>query len=100
MKAKTSDVLEGLRDFWREFSRVKSGLVGLAILIVFLVLAFIGPAIVPFPGAITHWRDITFWQDNSLGAPPEWVNALPWVARFNSGRSGSLRIWPSKVLLL
>ncbi len=79
MKAKTSDVLEGLRDFWREFSRVKSGLVGLAILIVFLVLAFIGPAIVPFPGAITHWRDITFWQDNSLGAPPEWVNALPWV---------------------
>jgi peptide/nickel transport system permease protein len=78
---KGSDFLEGLRSFWTEFTRVKSGLVGLAILVIFVALAVVGPAIVPFPGAIAHWRDITFWQDNSLAAPPVWVNALPWVKK-------------------
>jgi len=81
MKASTSDFLQSLREFWREFSRVKSGLVGLAILLLFILLAFVGPSIVPFPGAINHWRDITFWQDNSLAAPPEWTNWLPWVKK-------------------
>jgi len=81
MKAKTSDFLSGLREFWHEFSKVKTGLVGLAILVVFVVLALIGPAIVPFPGAISHWRDINFWQDNSLASPPVWVNYLPWTTR-------------------
>jgi peptide/nickel transport system permease protein len=81
MKAKTSDFLESMRAFWREFSRVKTGLVGLTILVIFVVLALIGPAIVPFPGAIQHWRDINFWQDNSLASPPVWTNYLPWVKK-------------------
>ncbi|MGA2976180.1 MAG: ABC transporter permease [Spirochaetia bacterium] len=75
------DALEGLRDFWREFIKVKTGLVGLVILLAFVALAVFGPSIVPFPGATDHWRDITFWQDNPQAAPPEWVNALPWVSK-------------------
>jgi peptide/nickel transport system permease protein len=76
---RTRDFLKALGEFWKEFSRVKTGLVGLAILVAFIVLAIIGPAVVPFPGATQHWRDITFWEDNSLAAPPVWINALPWV---------------------
>jgi peptide/nickel transport system permease protein len=75
------DFLEGLREFWKEFTKVKSGLIGLGILLAFLLLAFLGPSIVPFPGAIDHWRDINFWQDNPQAAPPVWINALPWVAK-------------------
>jgi peptide/nickel transport system permease protein len=70
-----------MREFWKEFTRIRTGLVGLGILAAFMVLAVIGPAIVPFPGAIDHWRDISFWQDNPQAAPPVWVNALPWTGR-------------------
>ena len=70
------DAQNGLSSFWAEIRRSKSGLVGLALLLAFVVLAVIGPAVVPFPGAAAHWRDIGYWQDNPAGAPPVWVNAL------------------------
>lgn len=66
-----------MRELWKEFTKVKTGLVGLGILLAFLVLAVIGPWIVPFPDAINHWRDINFWQDNPQAAPPVWTNLLP-----------------------
>jgi peptide/nickel transport system permease protein len=75
------DMLERLREFWHEFAKVKTGLVGLTILIAFVALALIGPTIVPFPGAISHWRDIGFWQDNPAAAPPVWTNWLPWITK-------------------
>jgi peptide/nickel transport system permease protein len=68
-----------MREFWKEFAKIRTGLVGLGILIAFVVLAVIGPSIVPFPGAIDHWRDISFWQDNPQAAPPVWVNAVLWT---------------------
>ena len=68
------DSMESLRDFWAEFSKVKTGLVGLALLLAFVLLGIFGSFIVPFPGASSHWRDITFWQDNPQAAPPVWVN--------------------------
>ena len=70
-----------MREFWKEFTKIRTGLVGLGILIAFVVLAVIGPSIVPFPSAIDHWRDISFWQDNPQAAPPVWINALPWTGK-------------------
>lgn len=68
------DTIDGLREFWIEFSRVKSGLVGLAILFAFLFLGLFGQWLVPFPDAMTHWQDITYWEDNPQSAPPAWTN--------------------------
>ncbi|HOX32407.1 MAG TPA: ABC transporter permease [Spirochaetales bacterium] len=68
------DGLAGLRDFWKEYSKVGSGKVGLGILAFFVVLAIVGPFVVPFPGATEHWQDITYWMDNPRAAPPAWVN--------------------------
>ena len=68
------DNAQSIRDFWAEFSKVKSGLVGLGLLIVFLLLGFFGSFVVPFPGAVEHWRDIDYWQDNPQAAPPVWTN--------------------------
>jgi peptide/nickel transport system permease protein len=70
------DALGSLRDFWREYRKVGSGLVGLAILLGFLLLAIIGPSVVPFPGATEHWQDIDYWKDNPRAAPPVWTNWL------------------------
>jgi peptide/nickel transport system permease protein len=68
------DGLGSLRDFWDEYRKVGSGIVGLVILGLFLVLAVIGPSVVPFEGATEHWHDITYWADNPRAAPPVWVN--------------------------
>ena len=75
------DMLAGLAAFWREFSRSRSGVAGLVLLLAFVVLAIVGPAVVPFKGAAEHWRDIGFWQDNPSAAPPVWINALSWRGR-------------------
>ncbi len=68
------DNLDQLRDFWREFSRVKSGIAGLFLLGFFVLLGIFGTWLVPFPGAVQKWRDISFWQDNPRAAPPVWTN--------------------------
>lgn len=75
-------IREGIQDFgefWREFSKVRMGLAGLAILLAFALLGFLGELLVPFPGASRHWRDIDYWQDNPQAAPPVWTNLF--VAR-------------------
>jgi peptide/nickel transport system permease protein len=85
------DGLAGLADFWREYRKVGSGLVGLAILGFFIVLAFVGPEVAPFPHATEHWHDIIYWKDNPRAAPPAWVN---W---FSSSKGAvSARIAPSE----
>jgi peptide/nickel transport system permease protein len=70
------DGLSSLREFWKEYTKVGTGIVGLAILAAFLLLAVFGPYIVPFRGATEHWHDITYWKDNPQSAPPAWTNAF------------------------
>jgi peptide/nickel transport system permease protein len=66
--------LESLREFWGEYRKVGSGLVGLAILVAFFVLGIFGPSLVPFEGATEHWHDINYWKDSPRAAPPVWTN--------------------------
>jgi len=61
-------------EFWNEFKRDKSGLVGLGILILCILLVIFEPVITPFKEAGTKWRSIEYWQDNSQSAPPVWMN--------------------------
>lgn len=61
-------------EFWNEFKRDKSGLVGLGILILCILLVIFEPLIIPFKEAGTKWRSIEYWQDNSQSAPPIWMN--------------------------
>lgn len=71
---KLSDMKESFREFWKEFSKVKFGMVGLGFFGFFLFLFIFEPFIVPFPQAGSEWRDITYWEDNPQSAPPVWVN--------------------------
>jgi len=68
------DFKSGFRDFWNEFKRVKFGLFGLILLFIFILTILINPYIVPFPEASSRWRDITYWEDNPVSAPPAWIN--------------------------
>lgn len=68
------DFKAGVMDFWNEFKRVKFGLFGLILLFIFILAVFLSPYIVPFPEASSRWRDITYWEDNPVSAPPVWAN--------------------------
>ncbi|WP_304224586.1 ABC transporter permease [Gracilinema caldarium] len=71
---KLKDLGFWFRDFWAEFRREGSGLVGLALLILFLLVTIFENPLLPFKEANTRWRDITYWQDNPINAPPVWTN--------------------------
>lgn len=79
-----SDMIEGFQDFWSEFKRIKFGLFGIFLLFLFILTVFINTYIVPFPEASSRWRDITYWEDNPISAPPEWVN---WFSPFKRAPS-------------
>jgi peptide/nickel transport system permease protein len=68
------DSLQALAEFWRDFSKEKTGLIGLGFLAAFALLGVFGGLVVPFPDALHHWRDISYWEDNPQAAPPAWVN--------------------------
>ncbi len=63
-----------LRTFWAEFRRVKSGLVGLALLGVFILIVLLAPWLSPYSQADKRWRDMTYWIDSPRDARPLWVN--------------------------
>ena len=63
-----------VKALWNEFRRIKFGVVGLALLGMFVVVVLIEPLIVPFPDAAARWRDMTYWIDNPRNAKPVWVN--------------------------
>lgn len=55
----------------------RAGAAGLVLLSAFVLMALLGPYILPFPDAAHHWRDISWWQDSPAAAPQLWVNG-PW----------------------
>ena len=63
-----------LKDFWGEFRKNTSGLVGLAFLGLFAAAAAFEPLLIPFSQTNRRWRDITYWDDNPKSAPPAWTN--------------------------
>jgi len=69
-----TDIKDSIRDFWKEFRKVKSGLIGLVLLGLFLFVLFFEPILLPFSETNTRWKDITYWEDNPASAAPEWIN--------------------------
>lgn len=71
---KWKEAKESFKDFWSEFKQVKSGIVGLIFLVLFILAMVFEPMLIPFPEAGKRWRDITYWEDNPKAAPPAWIN--------------------------
>lgn len=68
------DLCSSLHDFWLEFKRVKYGIAGVILLLVFMAIAILEPFITAFPEVNERWRDITYWEDNPKNAAPAWSN--------------------------
>ncbi len=60
--------------FFNEFKKDKTGMIGLSILIISILLSLFEPLILTYKEAPKRWRDINYWQDNPTSAPPIWLN--------------------------
>ncbi|MGB9631086.1 MAG: ABC transporter permease [Candidatus Methanodesulfokora sp.] len=67
-----SDLKADLLDFWFQFVKNKSGMLGLILLIFFIILAIAAPIIAPEAGE--NWRNLEYWQENPKSVPPAWIN--------------------------
>lgn len=63
-----------LLEFWNEYKKVKYGLFGLIIIIIFIFMIIFEKYITDFPEAGKNWRNIEYWQNNPKNAKPVWVN--------------------------
>jgi peptide/nickel transport system permease protein len=75
------DFWHAITDFWEEFHKDKSGLVGIALLSISLLVVIFEPVILPWKDTNTKWRSIDYWIDNSPSAPPAWTN---WFTKHKS----------------
>lgn len=71
---KLANIKDSIRNFWREFRQVKSGIIGLILFLIFLFAVFFEPFIISFKETNDVWRDITYWEDLPKNVPPVWTN--------------------------
>jgi len=57
---KFADFKYRLSEFWSEFKKERSGLVGLAILVISILIVIFEPFILPWKEANTKWRSASF----------------------------------------
>lgn len=70
---KIKEIFSEILDFFKDFVKVKTGLVGVAIILLFLILLILEPYILVYKDTNTQWRNITYWQDNPDNAAPVWT---------------------------
>ncbi len=63
-----------LSEFWADFRKETSGLIGLGILALAIVVVLLEPVFLPYKDVNGNWRNITYWEDNPPAAPPAWTN--------------------------
>jgi len=84
LKQSLKDSAQRFMEFWNDFRKEKSGLVGLGILVIALIVVIFEPLFLPFKDVNKNWRNITYWEDNPAAAPPVWTN---WFSRQKSATS-------------
>ena len=84
---KIKDSAQRFVEFWNDFRKEKSGLVGLGILVVAVLIVIFEPVFLPFKDVNGNWRNITYWEDNPAAAPPVWTN---WFSKQKSATSKKL----------
>ncbi len=70
------DKLEVIKEFWKEYKKVKYGIIGFVFIVICLLLVVFESVISPFPQAGKNWRNIEYWENNPKSARPIWVNYI------------------------
>lgn len=73
---KLKDFSRALSEFWGEFRKSTSGLIGLGILVLSVLVVIFEPVLLPWSGTNSNWRSIDYWIDNPALAKPAWTNVF------------------------
>ncbi|MCX8058936.1 MAG: ABC transporter permease [Spirochaetes bacterium] len=71
---KIKEIFSEFKEFVLEFIKVRVGIVGIIIILLFIILMIFEPLILPYKETNKRWRDIKYWEDNPVGVPPIWYN--------------------------
>ncbi|RLE65041.1 MAG: ABC transporter permease [Thermoprotei archaeon] len=63
------------KEILKEILRTKSGLIGVIILVLMVVLSIFAVIYTPYD-IVNAWNDPVFWQSNPRLAAPEWINII------------------------
>lgn len=72
LKRKLKDFVRGFVTVFREYRGQTTGMIGLGIIIIMMVLALIAPRLAPDTN--DQWSNVDRWRDLPTGAPPAWIN--------------------------
>ncbi|ASJ11514.1 ABC transporter permease [Thermococcus thioreducens] len=67
------DVKEGFKEFLEEFKREKTGIAGVILLVILVLVALTAPY-TTIPDLPEKWRSSAYWEDNPKNVPPTWYN--------------------------
>ncbi|ASJ06310.1 ABC transporter permease [Thermococcus pacificus] len=67
------DVKEGIKEFLEEFKREKTGIAGVILLVLLVIVALTAPY-TTMPDLPEKWRSSAYWEDNPKNVPPTWYN--------------------------
>ncbi len=71
---KLENLSSAIKDFWSEFKLVKSGLIGIALFLIFVFVFLFEAFVSPDYNANKKWSNISYWEDNPDSVPPVWVD--------------------------
>ena len=74
------DFKDSVKRFWSEYKHQKSGMFGLAMLIVLILLAILAPVLTS-PNIPKEWQTGQAWITNPKNAPPAWENYFTNVSK-------------------
>ncbi len=74
------DFKDSMKRFWEDYKHQKSGMVGIGLLIVLVVLA-LGAPLITNPHIPKEWQTGTAWSTNPSNAPPAWLNHFSSVTK-------------------
>ena len=67
------DTKQSIKNFLFEFRHQKIGIFGVIVLAILLITAVFAPLIAT-PEAKENWRNMAYWDENPVNAPPAWMN--------------------------
>ena len=68
------DLKASLSSFWGEFRKEKSGMMGLILFALFIVVVLAEPLLTPYDKAEEEWGGTEYWKDLPMSVPPAWYN--------------------------
>lgn len=72
LKRKLKDFIRGFVTVFREYRGQTTGMIGLGIITIMIILALTAPQIAPDTN--DQWSNVDRWRDLPTGAPPAWMN--------------------------